>query len=95
MILILVYVPTKIVKKNGKGGKKLTIKKNNAISKNEIEYFRDIPCNGDIFRAYYIASSYKLIKNETDILGALLLKWLKESLITIEKKRNWISNKKR
>lgn len=86
MILILVYVPTKIVKKNGKVGKKLTIKKNNAISKNEIEYFRDIPCNGDIFRAYYIASSYKLIKNETDILGALLLKWLKESLITIEKR---------
>ena len=68
------------------GESKLTIKKDSSISNREIEYFRDIPCNGDIFRAYYIGYSYKLLKNRTDILGALLLKWLKDSLITIEKK---------
>lgn len=68
------------------GESKLTIKKDSAISNREIDYFRDIPCNGDIFRAYYIGYSYKLLKNRTDILGALLLKWLKDSLITIEKK---------
>ena len=68
------------------GESKLTIKKASAISNREIEYFRDIPCNGDIFRAYYIGYSYKLLKNRTDILGALLLKWLKDSLITIGKK---------
>lgn len=68
------------------GESKLTIKKDSAISNREIEYFRDIPCNGDIFRAYYIGYSYKLLKNRTDILGALLLKWLKDSLITIEKR---------
>ena len=68
------------------GESKLTIKKDYAISNREIEYFRDIPCNGDIFRAYYIGYSYKLLKNRTDILGALLLKWLKDSLITIGKK---------
>ena len=68
------------------GESKLTIKKVSAISNREIEYFRDIPCNGDIFRAYYIGYSYKLLKNRTDILGALLLKWLKDSLITIGKK---------
>ena len=68
------------------GESKLTIKKDSAISNREIEYFRDIPCNGDIFRTYYIGYSYKLLKNRTDILGALLLKWLKDSLITIGKK---------
>lgn len=68
------------------GESKLTIKKDSAILNREIEYFRDIPCNGDIFRAYYICYSYKLLKNRTDILGALLLKWLKDSLITIGKK---------
>lgn len=68
------------------GESKLTIKKVSAISNREIEYFRNIPCNGDIFRAYYIGYSYKLLKNRTDILGALLLKWLKDSLITIGKK---------
>lgn len=55
------------------------------ISK-EIEYFRDIPCKKDLFRAYYIAHRYGIIKNKTDLLGAVILKWLKDGLITIESK---------
>ena len=50
-----------------------------------VPYFRDIPYNQDIFRAYYIGYQYKLIKNKTDLLGALVLKWLKEKLIEIDK----------
>ena len=47
--------------------------------------FRDIPCKGDIFRAYFIAERYKLNKKKTDFLGAILLKWLKENKISIQK----------
>ena len=47
--------------------------------------FRDIPCKGDIFRAYFIAEKYKLMKKKTDFLGAILLKWLKENKISIQK----------
>ena len=47
--------------------------------------YRDIPCRGDIFRAYFIAKNYNLMKKKTDFLGAILLKWLKENKISIEK----------
>ena len=64
----------------GKQGKK--------ISKKEINYFRDIPCHNDLHRAYYIAYNYGILKNKTDILGAIILKWLKDSLIRLERKEN-------
>ena len=53
----------------------------------EIPYYRDIPCDGDIFKAYYIAHLYHLSANKTDLLGAIILKWLKNSWITIEQKQ--------
>lgn len=46
--------------------------------------FRDIPCRGDIFRAYFIAYNYNLMKKKTDFLGAVLLKWLSENIISIK-----------
>ena len=49
-------------------------------------YFRDIPCDGDIFRAYYIAYQYDLMKNKTDILGAIILKWMKQGIIRTEQR---------
>lgn len=52
----------------------------------DIPYYRDIPCEKDIFKAYYIGYQYGLLKNKTDILGAMILKWLKDSIIRIEKK---------
>lgn len=51
----------------------------------DIPLYRDIPCKGDIFRAYFVADSYKLLKKKTDFLGAIFLKWLKENRISIEK----------
>ena len=51
----------------------------------DIPNFRDIPFNKDIFRTFWIAESYKLNKKKTDFLGAILLKWLKEKKITINK----------
>ena len=57
------------------GGKKIA---------KDIPYFRDIPCNKDILRAYYIATKYYLLKNKTDLLGAIILKWIKDSLIRLE-----------
>jgi len=60
----------------------------------DVAYFRDIPCKKDIFRAYYIAHQYGLTKNKTDVLGAIILKWLKDSLITIEQKETGLVFKK-
>ena len=47
--------------------------------------FRDIPLKGDIYRGYFIAEKYNLMKNKTDFLGAMLLKWLREDKISIKK----------
>lgn len=60
----------------------------------DLEYYRDIPCNGDLLKAYYIAYNYNLLKNKTDILGAIILKWLKNSLIRLEQKEQGLLFKK-
>ena len=61
---------------------------------NDVPYFRDIPCKKDIFRAYYIGYQYGIIKNKTDILGAIILKWLKDGVIRIEEKETGLIFKK-
>ena len=60
----------------------------------DVPYFRDIPCKKDIYRAYYIGYQYDIIKNKTDILGAIILKWLKDGLIRIEEKETGVIFKK-
>ena len=52
--------------------------------KNIKDYFRDIPCN-NIFSAYYLAYTGGLLKNKTDLLGAIILKWIKEGIVTVDK----------
>ena len=61
--------------KYGKLGKKIP---------RDVAYYRDIPCDNNLFKAYYIAYQYNIIKNKTDILGAIILKWLKKGIIKTE-----------
>lgn len=63
----------------GKDGKKLP---------KEVNMFRDIPCNKDLFRAYWVADNYGLMSKQTDFLGAILLKWLKQKHIEIRNNSN-------
>ena len=51
----------------------------------KVDYYRDIPVNGDLYKAYYIAFNYGIMKNKTDLLGAILLKWLKEGIVEVTK----------
>ena len=44
-------------------------------------YFRELPLNKNIFKGYWISCQYGLIKKQTDFLGALLLRWLKNGNI--------------
>lgn len=44
----------------------------------DINYFRDIPFKKDIFKSYWLACNYGQVKKQTDFLGAILLKWLKD-----------------
>ncbi len=51
----------------------------------DIPNFREIPCNKDIFRAYWVAYHYNLDKKKENFLGAVLLKWIKNDNVRIEK----------
>lgn len=57
----------------------------NFLPKN-INMFRDLPCNKDIYRAYWVAYNYNLMKQKTDFLGVILLKWLKQGKVKIQNK---------
>ena len=63
-------------------GRKIKIK--------EINNFRDIPCDQDIFNAYFLTIVYGLNKKNTSFFGAVLLKWLLEDKIEMKegKKKN-------
>ena len=65
-------------------GKRYIFIDNKKIPK-DVNYFRDIPCNNDLKRAYYLASKNNLLKRNTDLLGCYLLKWIKEGIVTTNK----------
>lgn len=52
----------------------------------QIEYFREIPCKKDLEMAYWVCSQYNVVTNRTlkeGIIGAILLKWIKNNYITV------------
>jgi len=56
----------------------------NKINMREINNFRDIPCNKDIFNAYFLSKVYSLYKKKEDLFGAVLLKWVLDGTVTIK-----------
>ena len=81
--IIMIILSAFLIKGNSK---RLIINKEDKKFTKDISYYRDIPCNNNIFRAYFIAYEYGIISKKTDILGAIILKWLKDGLIRIEQK---------
>lgn len=51
----------------------------------DVPNFREIPCNKDIFRAYWVSDAYKLNKKKEDFLGTVILKWLRNGNVRVEK----------
>lgn len=84
---VMIFIFSKISKNanNKVGTKTLDFDKEGKTLPKDIPNIRDIPFNKDIYRAFWIAESYKLNSNKTDFLGAILLKWLMEKKISINK----------
>ncbi len=78
--VVVVLVIFKFANRSKYGTKNLKFSKGSKNLK-DVPYFRDIPCNKNIFEAYWVACQYNLVKNNTDFLGAILLKWLKNKNI--------------
>ena len=49
--------------------------------------FRDIPCEKNLFKAFFLANVYKLNWEEGNLIGAVLLKWLRIGKIEIIKQK--------
>ena len=64
----------------------LTIDKEAMKAVKNAEYFRDIPCNKNLYLAYYVATKYGLARQKTNLLGSVFLTWLKNGIIKIEKR---------
>ncbi len=57
--------------------------KNKVYPKKDVLPFRDLPFKDNFGRAYLISDEYKLLNKKTDYLGSLLLKWIKEDLVSV------------
>lgn len=58
------------------------------INKRNVAYCREIPCDGDLYYAYWLISKYGILKpNEckNGLIGAMILKWIKEGYVEITK----------
>ncbi len=71
--------------KGSQGKKKIKVK---VLPPKDAPAFRDLPCGDDIFKAYFVASEYNLNKKNTDFLGSLLLKWIRDDVVTVETVKN-------
>ena len=90
--IIVIIVSVFVAKNsNGYGTKNVKISKDIRNVK-DAPYFRDIPLNKNIFKAYWVACQFRLVQNKTDFLGAILLKWLKNG--NIENIKDEKNNKK-
>lgn len=85
-VIIIAFVIKSVASSANKiGSYQLTFNKKERDVSKDVPNFRDIPFGSDIYRAYWIAITYRLIKQQTDFLGAIILKWLKEGKISIQK----------
>ena len=50
---------------------------------NKKEYYREIPCNGNLVRIFWIAQQYGLLEEKSDLIGAMILKWVKDGKVDL------------
>lgn len=63
------------------------VKRNIKRISKKIIYNGEMPFEGDIYKIYYTAYQYNILKNKYNILGAILLKWLKEGKIDLKRQK--------
>ena len=54
----------------------------------QINYWREIPCNKDLERAYWVCYQYNVVSEQIlsqGIIGAILLKWIRNGYVTVSK----------
>ena len=68
-------------------------KNNKTIDKKSVPFFRDIPCNKDIYYANALVALNNFDYKEANILGAIILKWVKEEKVKFIKQKTGLLKK--
>jgi len=68
-------------------------KNNRVLSKKDVPMFRDIPCNKDIYYANTLLKLNEFGHKDTNILGAIILKWVRSNKIVFKNEQKGIFNK--
>ena len=79
-IAIFIGIPILIAIFSKNGGTRI---KNKIYPKKDVLAFRDLPFKDDFARAYLVADEYSLMKQKTDYLGAVILKWIKDENVRV------------
>ena len=87
-LIIITIFATKAVLSNQYG-----YRNNKKIDKKNVPMFREIPCNKDIYYANTLIKLNNFEYKEGNILGAIILKWVKENKIKFQNKTTGIFNK--
>lgn len=66
---------------------------NKKIDKKNVSMYRDIPCNKDIYYANILVKLNNFGYSKSNILGAIILKWVKEDKIGFRNEKTGIFNK--
>lgn len=60
----------------------------------DINYYRDIPCDGSIYKGYFLVDNYistvKRNDSRSGLMGATFLRWIKDKRVTIVKTKGGI-----
>lgn len=51
---------------------------------NSVPYQDVIPCEGDIYKIYFYANYYNIIKHRSSLVGTMIFKWITEGILRIE-----------
>ena len=86
--LLFILLPIFLMRRNGYG-----YKNNKTIDKKKVSFFREIPCNKDIYYANALIKLNNFDYKETNILGAIILKWVKNKKVIFINKEKGIFNK--
>ena len=90
VFLIPIFLTSIILKNSGYG-----YINNKKIDKKNTPYFRDIPCNKDIYYANTLIYLNSFGYKESNILGAIILKWIREDKIGFKKEEKGILKKEK
>ena len=93
IVVVLIFLPVvifEIVKFRTMG---YGYKDNKSVSKKDVPMFRDIPCNKDIHYANALLKLNKFGNKETNILGAIILKWVRNNKVLFKNEQKGIFNK--